>query len=727
MADHYVSPSGSATWAASTSIDTPTSIATANANVVAGDTVYLRGGTYYYYINPAHSGTDIGNRVIYEAYTGETPTFTVDEAGGRWAIRIQNRSWVKVDGIRAYNSRCFFYIGYGSCYNELVNCDFDTASFDYQQGYITYRSTAGAEGPGSNHNWIHDCTFTKYGAVTAAWNDLGTIRVSANYNDPSRNNTIEDCVFSYGGHDCLSIAGQYNVVRSCVLHNEEAYFAVIGSPTEGYNDPPSGYFGNRCILLENGGEYIGTAQHNLIEGCRIGHSGTPPDDDGASGIENAGVHTIARFNDIYNAGGVGYYGKNQPAGGGSTTLQSQSYARVYNNTIYHSGYGDADIQGTQFHYGVIIWSYSTDDDWPTDVVLKNNIVNDSVIISEDEKEWRVGTANILPQITYENNWGKASADPLFVNPNITDPTSLVLPDLTLQAGSPCLRAGTYMTLANGAGTASTLLAVDDAYPFQDGSWGSDLARAGFFPDWIAIGSVTNVVEIESVDYGTRVITLASPMTWADNAPVWLYMKSDGSRVLYGSAPEVGAHPYVGGGVTDTPLVPAAAAVAHASTTPTLSPGADYDLIVAGADVEFACESPGLMTAEESAWAIRLGPLNHELTLPALNWLVGSRPTMRKGKRVSIDRVEVDDGAVRYYYRPNAPGFWTLEWARLGASDVLAIRGLAAYNEPLHYRNRIDGVEWTWVIIDDFRAVPIAATFATGAPQYRATLELREAL
>ena len=61
---------------------------------------------------------------------------------------------------------------------------------------------------------------------------------------------------------------------------------------------------------------------------------------------------------------------------------------------------------------------------------------------------------------------------------------------------------------------NTTLVVADAMYFQDGTWGSDLARGvTFFPDWIAIGTVTNTVQISSINYATNTITLASPMTW----------------------------------------------------------------------------------------------------------------------------------------------------------------------------------------------------------------------
>ena len=36
------------------------------------------------------------------------------------------------------------------------------------------------------------------------------------------------------------------------------------------------------------------------------------------------------------------------------------------------------------------------------------------------------------------------------------------------------------------------------------------------------------------------MTLASPLTWADGAQVWLYRKSDGARVLVGAGPDFGA-------------------------------------------------------------------------------------------------------------------------------------------------------------------------------------------
>ncbi|MGD0098832.1 MAG: hypothetical protein ABSC60_00640, partial [Acidobacteriota bacterium] len=79
---------------------------------------------------------------------------------------------------------------------------------------------------------------------------------------------------------------------------------------------------------------------------------------------------------------------------------------------------------------------------------------------------------------------------------------------------------------------------------QDGTWGSALTHGvTLFPDWIAIGSVTNIVKISSINYTTNTITLASSMTWGDKAKIWLYSDSRGRRVLYGTGPDIGAHAY----------------------------------------------------------------------------------------------------------------------------------------------------------------------------------------
>jgi len=127
--------------------------------------------------------------------------------------------------------------------------------------------------------------------------------------------------------------------------------------------------------------------------------------------------------------------------------------------------------------------------------------------------------------------------------------------LNLQSSSGAINGGTYLTQANGSGNNSTTLVVNDALYFQDGTWGSDLARGAagnYYADWIAIGTVNNVVQISSINYSTNTIALKSPMTWSDKANIWLYKDSSGKQVLSGSAPDYGAYEYVSGTSDTTP-------------------------------------------------------------------------------------------------------------------------------------------------------------------------------
>ncbi len=120
---------------------------------------------------------------------------------------------------------------------------------------------------------------------------------------------------------------------------------------------------------------------------------------------------------------------------------------------------------------------------------------------------------------------------------------MVLPDLRLRKGSRCIDGGMSLTEARGTGVGSTRLDVADPLYFQDGTWGSALSEVQ--ADWIAIGSVDNVVQIASIDYGQNVIHLTKPLSWKARAPVWLIRDSRGKQVLHGPAPDIGAHEYAG--------------------------------------------------------------------------------------------------------------------------------------------------------------------------------------
>ena len=143
--------------------------------------------------------------------------------------------------------------------------------------------------------------------------------------------------------------------------------------------------------------------------------------------------------------------------------------------------------------------------------------------------------------TFTSDPGNLNANPLFVNYVSAGNTAN---DYHLQTGSPAIAVGTYLTTANGSGSTSTSLVVNDASYFQDG-YGLTNAYSTVSPDCISVTTVSNHVCITAVNYSTNTLTLASAISWSNGDHVWLYSKSDGTRVLTGSAPDIGAYPFTG--------------------------------------------------------------------------------------------------------------------------------------------------------------------------------------
>jgi hypothetical protein len=313
-------------------------------------------------------------------------------------------------------------------------------------------------------------------------------------------------------------------------------------------------YGHRNVQLTD--DYDRDSTHVLFEGNRDGYASPNPNNGAGAGLDLAAPKNIIRYNAFYGSMGTGIYIKYPnsdylPCNGanpGSYSLCGGQLNRVYGNTIYHNGYGynwslygDANMDYTNF--GI------TQRD--AGHVGTGNIFVNNILYQNNGGDICSGIlqtpCNSNPSMDFiGTNYYTTNGDPMFTNPSLTNPTSITLPDLTLQSSSPAIDAGTYLTQTSGAGSNSKMLTVNDALFFQDGSWGSELARnVTFFPDWIAVGTVDNVARIAAIDYATNTITLASPLTWSDRASIWLSRDSSGRRVLYGSAPDIGAYEYSG--------------------------------------------------------------------------------------------------------------------------------------------------------------------------------------
>jgi hypothetical protein len=478
----------------------------------------MRGGNYILStarIMPVNSGT-LANRITYKAYGAEAPDFTSGSADYH-VIKLVGRTYIVVDGISGTDIPAVAWFE-DSHYNELKNCDFHIGNYT-NNGINIFDFWGAGAGP-STHNWVHHNTFS-----SNRWADLLQISTAPGYGSAlSEHNTVEDNTIYHAAHCLVSTFAKYTVIKNNVLHNE-GWYTPSGTPT--YTPDYNGLYGGRVLDLYDGRSK--SDMHCLVEGNRFPSSGAPPDSDGGECITLTSKSNIIRFNALVNAQNNGMLMKSMT---NSVALNN----RIYNNTIVWAGRWANSPQWQGYGIRYPNWNM---DEWPAGNVIKNNILYGNAggdILNYGGSEGRN---------THENNWLTADGNPLFVDPTHADLTSAVLPDLHLQAGSPCKNAGTHLTHAAGAGSGVTTLVVLDALYFQDGTWGSALTHGvTLFPDWIAIGTVGNVVAISSIDYATNTITLASPMTWTDNAPIWLYKNSSGVRVLYGSAPPLGANAVV---------------------------------------------------------------------------------------------------------------------------------------------------------------------------------------
>jgi hypothetical protein len=511
----------------------------ANTNAIAGDIVYIRGGTETYQvyevgaydgstetrgIEPRNTGTP-GNPITYSVYPGEKVHFQGnDDKAYTRGVYLNNKSYIKVTGVSGRNLKFSkmwkqLYIENDSHYNEISYCEF-TEDGRYTWGASQIKNNV-------MYNHIHDCTFSKHGYLTAepGGNEGGLFDLGReSYEDIQTYNVVEDCEFYHSGHHTFGFYGKYSVVRNNYFHNEEWY------------EYKGELYSYRNLMLSGKPDYTG---YNLFEGNRIGYAGENVTvyNQGGGGMKVTTPYNLFRYNSWFANKGMSVY--IQPAYGG---VSSHNY--FYNNIFYHNGYYSGDAS---FRHPFMFGCQIDEECWRKNYgnVIKNNTFYQNYTSAVWDANFYAAlypctddhvTSPDWGNTTIEKNWDdyNAEGDPKFANLSLDDPKSKTLPDFALQAGSCLIEQSNHLTQANGNGS-STKLIVDDARYFQDGNFGHGSLSwpdsVDIQADWIAIGSKDNIVQIASIDYDTNTITLVEAKAWNDEDPVWLYKKSDGEVVL----------------------------------------------------------------------------------------------------------------------------------------------------------------------------------------------------
>ena len=528
---HWVSPTGTAAWSACTGSSpladkSACSLATANAGAAPGDTVYLRGGSYPTALTPKQGGTAAAG-ITFQNSPGEEVHIT----GVAVAIDVQGRSYLTIDGLAADTVDYWLRLK-SSDHVCVFNCTFtnlrSNAQPNWPDGLVISES--------SHHNWVKNCSA---GGVGYALTDcsgpcaiggmfLGDWEIGPPY-DASSFNLIENNSFYHGGHHVLEINSPSNIIRNNYFHNEN-WTGTCAHPET------NGMCADRNIIIEdNVGDF---AIRNVIEGNVIAYSGVPADGDTSTGMSIRTQSNIVRSNLFYYNDGPGitlYEGSGQ--------AYSADHTHIFANVFFHNGTTAIAMTGSDARYnsGLLFDHTSGTSGAPiANVVIKNNLFwtdNGSSLSFYYTDPAAQELAGNFYQTAFSRGASgngpvdlpagnlKSASDPRFIStggtPDVWNPNQF---DFHLQATSPAIDQGGFLTTTSAAG-AGTVIPVQDASYFIDGFGVVE-------GDPIQLQGQTQVVRIVAVDYATNRITVNASLTWSNGLGVGL--------PYTGAKPDIGA-------------------------------------------------------------------------------------------------------------------------------------------------------------------------------------------
>jgi len=386
-ATYYVSKSGNNTNPGTLSQPWAT-IQKAASILVAGDTVYVRGGIYYEQVTPANSGTD-DSKITYAAYLGEVPI--IDGTG----VSPKNTTW-------------------GGLFNIVGGKSHITV-----KGF-TIRNTASIPGtPGLAGVLIdggHDVTVTQCSISNTrssgigVWNSTNT----SNLKTYITHNDIQQAV-NGGSQECLTIAeSSYVDVSYNSVHNGvnldtggEGIDAKGGdSYIDIHHNEVYGLPGEVSIYVD--------AYNNTLSNVNI-YANEVYDSGGGIGLACELGGTINGVN-IYN--NVVHKTESQGIEITSFGGGQRKNVKIFNNTVY-GNLGGINVESTAI----------------SNIEIYNNI-------SASNSNYQLQVASIANITTSYNLWYGTQGTYKGTNYLTTNPAFVSTTDLHLQSISPAIDAGT---------------------------------------------------------------------------------------------------------------------------------------------------------------------------------------------------------------------------------------------------------------------------------------------
>lgn len=427
----------------------------AGRTMVAGDTVFVKAGTYDERVTPSNSGSS-GNYINYVAYPGEKVVMR--------GFDLSSKNYIKIIGFEITHTNTTYsraIVMSGTCsYIEILNNYIHhtygdggaVRAYGASTSYITVRG---------NEFYYINC-FTP--GVTCGGNGWA-IQASSTANET--HHWLVEYNIAHRLGDFINLPGGYNIVRNNNLYDyQDAYFTGGGGHVD-FFQPCGGACGDMINNIYESnfmGDNIELNSHVLQMRETSG--------DGAGKI-------IFRGNVSYNVG--------------SYALQAGSidYVRHYNNTFYRM------CTRTEGTGTVFIYNPESGDDSIGNHNFNNIIaeVNTSHNIIWATTESSVTASNNLCYNSRSHASCVSTSNPLFGDPGNGD--------FRIQSGSPAINAGKAITTVSSVAGSGTSFNVVDAGFFTAG-----FGIAG--GDKIKVGS-NNPVTITSISSNT--ITVDSSIAW----------------------------------------------------------------------------------------------------------------------------------------------------------------------------------------------------------------------
>jgi chitodextrinase len=506
-ATYYVSPSGSDS--SSGSISAPFRTIQKAANIVnPGDTVYVRGGIYNQRVTLTRSGSSNGGFITFQNYPGETPILDVNNTGisDQPMFGGKHVAYIKVIGftIRDFRGAGIFF--QGACNHIEI---LDNEIYYGNLNLATYGAAIKVVGRyGSNYypvrdviidgNYIHDYkTGNGVGETLNVGFDIQRFEIT--------NNTLENC--DYIG---ISLIGR-NVMGGQTINDYPTYGIISGNTITN-----QGLRTMDTTIYIDGGKYL-TVENNLL--LNSSGAGIAVSNEQAGSVSDS---VIVRRNEIYNSeNGMGL-------GADTYDRGRTNNSRYVHNTVISTLSGNAKIVYLGFGTGNVAKNnifYRTAGSYMLRSVTGHDIVTSdyNTYYESSNTGYLHGGSTYVGFSAYKSASGQ-DAQSISSNPKFRNLSTL---DFTLQADSPAIDRGDYLTRATAAGS-GTVIPVGDARYFHDG-----YGISGVSGDTIRVGS--NMVTVIDVNYSTNTITVNRSISWNSG---------DGVSYSYsGSKPDIGAYEY----------------------------------------------------------------------------------------------------------------------------------------------------------------------------------------